>query len=102
MASCLYRTAKTSNLDSIAAALKAQGARRLFCMRTKCAEKETLLASIQEALKRIIALNNREMEAVMAGIVLDDSALQEELGKAREKQKFLMREFKQHIAEHDC
>jgi hypothetical protein len=67
-----------------------------------CPEKKRLTAELTDAMKWIISIHNKEMEAVLAGQTTDDGSLRAQLQKAIELKDRYREELKQHTAAHGC
>ena len=67
-----------------------------------CADKYDLIEDVRLAMNTLIALNNRQMEAVIAGDFGKVKALQEELAQAREWKESLIDNYHRHLQEHGC
>lgn len=68
----------------------------------QCPDKQGISADIQLAMKVMIDLCNRQMEAVIAGDLAKTEALQQELREAREWKDSMLESYRQHLREHGC
>ena len=67
-----------------------------------CADKEGLIEDVRLAMKQVITLNNREMEAVINGDFANLPALKAELVDARRWKDGLLEAYYNHVREHGC
>ena len=67
-----------------------------------CADKRSLIEDVRLAMKTIIELNNREMEAVIAGEFGKLNAIEEELAEARQWKYSVIDSYHKHVREHGC
>ena len=67
-----------------------------------CGQRAALLEGIRVAMSAIIALNNREMEAVMNGNLDDLEPLQADLRQQRQIKENLLHAYKSHMNSHGC
>ncbi len=68
----------------------------------ECPDKYGLMEDVRLAIKTIVELNNRQMEAVIAGDFGKVNALQAELAQAREWKDSLIDSYHRHVREHGC
>ena len=66
----------------------------------ECAEKTRLISELVEAHKRIAAIHNQEIEAVIAGDL--SAKLDGQLKEARGVRDSIMKDLKDHLAKHHC
>ena len=68
----------------------------------ECPVKQQLIAELQSAHARIVALGEQEMQAIMRGDIAFDSALAQNLKEARHARQSAMQALREHLAEHRC
>lgn len=68
----------------------------------QCPDKHGFAQDLRLAMNTIIALTQRQMEAVKAGDFVKLSALQDGIREARERKDSLLEAYKAHIREHGC
>jgi hypothetical protein len=67
-----------------------------------CGQRAALLEGIRVAMSAIIALNNREMEAVMSGNLDDLEPIQADLRQQRQIKENLLHAYQTHVKSHGC
>ena len=67
-----------------------------------CGQRAALLEGIRVAMSAIIALNNREMEAVLGGKLDELEALGAELREQRQLKEDLLYAYRSHVQSHGC
>ena len=67
---------------------------------SSCLEKARIFEELTATMAAIIALNNREMEAVIAGKTTDQFAI--ELRYARDRKVSLLSGYAKHVRAHGC
>jgi hypothetical protein len=69
---------------------------------TECAEKDQLLEQIRAAMTAVVDLNNREMEAVIGGILADLEQIEIDLRRQRLIKENLLYAYRVHVQTHGC
>jgi malonyl CoA-acyl carrier protein transacylase len=67
-----------------------------------CPEKEQQIEEIRLAMNHVVALNNREMQAVITGDFAALPKVKSELVAARKRKDTLLEEYYDHLREHAC
>jgi hypothetical protein len=67
-----------------------------------CPEKFRLLTAVLDSHKRIMALHDQEVQAVITGDFRTDVLVSGELKKQRACAKSAMDELREHVASHHC
>ena len=67
-----------------------------------CPEKAQLFRELSGTMAAILALNTREMVAVIANQFGDLEAIQAELQQARERKSSMLRAYTDHVETHGC
>lgn len=70
--------------------------------RPECLDKHRLTEEIRLSINTVIALNNRELEAVIVGSFAGLPAIKAELVEARKRKESLLEEYYTHVREHGC
>lgn len=65
-------------------------------------DKHGLIEDVRLAMNTLLQLNNRQMEALIAGDFGKVKAIQEELAQAREWKDSLIENYHRHVKEHGC
>ena len=68
----------------------------------ECAEKTELLATLKSAIDTLLDLNNRQLEAAIAGRLHELELLESELRGARNRKCDLINTYRNHVQEHGC
>ena len=68
----------------------------------KCSDKQGLALDVQLAMKVIIELTNRQIEAVSAGDLAKLEALDKEIAEAREWKDSMVESYRKHVIRHCC
>jgi hypothetical protein len=70
--------------------------------RSDCHEKQRLLTNVIDSHKRIAALHDQEVQAVINGDFRTDVLVTKELEKQRAGVRAAMDELREHVASHRC
>lgn len=68
----------------------------------ECSAKQALTEDIRTAMTALIALNNREMDAVSKGKPIPLEAIRVELVEARKRKDMLLEQYNDHVLKHRC
>ena len=68
----------------------------------QCPEKESILNKIQMAMTELIAIHDREVQALIRGDITSDASLQRRLQQARDHKDLLIERLRGHVSEHGC
>ena len=67
-----------------------------------CPQKANLFRDLGSAMAAILALNNHEIEAVIAGEFNKLELIQAELHQARERKSSVLTAYRDHVETHGC
>jgi hypothetical protein len=70
--------------------------------RVACARKSALIEDIKAAMADLIAIHNREVEALLAGDLDKITDLLQGLQAARNQKDALMELYREHVKSHGC
>jgi len=68
----------------------------------ECPDKHSLTEDIRLAMNTVIRLNNREIQAVIAGDFATLPAIKSELEEVRKRKDSLLDAYYKHVREHGC